>query len=159
MSIVLDILKQLNGTGLSYKGVRVNIFGIPQSDNIQRSSFGNTMARLNKRGLIEKNNNNWSVTNKGKIYLKNKSVFKKFDSPFDKKSPRDLLLMFDIPETKKLHRSWLRWQLKEFNYVMVQRSVWVGPSPLPKNFKEYLKEVEIQDCIKIFKLAKNYQLD
>ena len=64
--------------------------------------------------------------------------------------------MFDVPETKKAEREWLRWHLKKFNYLMIQKSVWVGPSPLPKEFLDYLDTIKIKDCFKTFKLAKGY---
>ena len=38
----------------------------------------------------------------------------------------------------------------------VQKSTWVGPFPLPKEFKEYLKKIKLDKCIKTFKLAKPY---
>ncbi|MBK5215715.1 MAG: hypothetical protein JJE53_02830, partial [Candidatus Pacebacteria bacterium] len=43
--------------------------------------------------------------------------------------------------------------------IMIQKSVWVGPSPLPKDFLLYLKEIEIGDDFKIFKLAKSYKVE
>ncbi len=39
---------------------------------------------------------------------------------------------------------------------MIQRSVWVGPSPLPKDFLDYLKEIKLGDNLKMFKLSKGY---
>ena len=39
---------------------------------------------------------------------------------------------------------------------MIQKSVWVGPSPLPKYFLDYLKEIKIGNNFKTFKLVKSY---
>ncbi|MCX6717161.1 MAG: hypothetical protein NTU76_00605 [Candidatus Taylorbacteria bacterium] len=39
---------------------------------------------------------------------------------------------------------------------MIQRSVWVGPSPLPKDFIDYVKSIGLRDKLKTFKLAKSY---
>lgn len=64
--------------------------------------------------------------------------------------------MFDIPEPKKAEREWFRFHLKKFNYEMIQRSVWVGPSPLPKEFLDYLKEIKLTEYVKTFKLDKPY---
>jgi DNA-binding transcriptional regulator PaaX len=64
--------------------------------------------------------------------------------------------MYDIPEEKKKERDWFRRQLKNFDFVMIQRSVWVGPSPLPQNFLGYLKNLGLQKRFKTFKLAKPY---
>jgi CRISPR-associated endonuclease Cas2 len=64
--------------------------------------------------------------------------------------------MFDVPEERKGEREWLRLQLKRFGFAMIQKSVWVGPSPLPKEFLAYLKEIKLLRHTKYFKLAKPY---
>ena len=84
---------------------------------------------------------------------------KKFKSNKTDKDSKDLLLLYDIPEDKKAHRNWLRKELINFNFVMIQRSVWVGPSPLTKEFTEYLKSIGLKDTIKTFKLEKGFNLN
>ncbi len=79
-----------------------------------------------------------------------------FLSDIDKDSAKDLIVMYDIPHEKKKERDWFRRHLKKFNYVMVQKSVWVGPSPLPKDFLVYVKSIGLKDLLKTFKLAKPY---
>ena len=37
------------------------------------------------------------------------------------------------------------------------KSVWVGPSPLPKDFLSYIKEIHLENCIKTFKLSNPYK--
>jgi len=64
--------------------------------------------------------------------------------------------MYDIHEAKKKERDWFRRHLKKFGYVMIQRSVWVGPSPLPKDFLDYVKAIGLEGQLKTFKLAKAY---
>src|SRR3989344_5254871 len=62
-----------------------------------------------------------------------------FPSSFEKSSPKNLIVMYDIPHEKKKERDWFRRQLVNFDYIMIQKSVWVGPSPLPKEFMDYVK--------------------
>ena len=110
-----------------------------------------------KIGLVEKSDQGLILTIKGQKYIKRKiDSLRQFYFDFDKNAPKNLLVMFDIPETKKAEREWLRWHLKKFNYSMIQKSVWVGPSPLPKEFLDYLKIIKIKDGFKTFKLAKGY---
>lgn len=66
--------------------------------------------------------------------------------------------MYDIPHHQKRERDWFRRQLVNFDYIMIQKSVWVGPSPLPRNFLNYLKEIKIGDSFRTFKLAKPYNI-
>ena len=82
-----------------YKGVRVNSFGFP-------------ILNLNKKATNSK------VT---------KRIFHStFLSDLGESSPKNLIVMYDIPHEKKKERDWFRRHLKKFNYIMIQKSVWVG---------------------------------
>ena len=111
----------------NYKGVSVNTFGLP--------SFGGS---------------------KKKVNISKRPYLRSFISDFKKDAQKNLLLMYDIPHVRKKERDWFRRQLKNFEFVMIQRSVWVGPSPLPKDFLDYLKKIDLQKEFKTFKLAKAY---
>ena len=160
----MEILEGLWNTHLYYKGVKVNMFGVPKlwesENNFNKNSFYSTISRLRKNGLVEIKSGKWFLTKTGREYFENKrKLYLKFGSPFKLNAPKNLLLMFDIPESRKAERNWLRWHLKEFQYFMIQKSVWVGPSPLPKKFGAHLKEMNLYNFIKTFKLAKPYQIN
>lgn len=110
-----------------YKGASVNILGLPSS------------------GYFKKEKN-----------VPKRKYLNSFVSDFKKDAPKNLLLMYDIPHAKKKERDWFRRQLKNFDFIMIQKSVWVGPSPLPKDFLAYLKNIGLQKEFKTFKLAKSY---
>ena len=155
--MILDILKELASTSFRYKGCSVNLLGIPKFKNYSKNSLSGTLSYLQKTGLVEDVDSMLQVTPKGQKYIKRKyDSLKQFDFKFSKDKPKDLIVMFDIPETKKAEREWLRWHLKKFNYSMIQKSVWVGPSPLPKEFLDYIQFIKIKDGFKTFKLAKGY---
>ena len=155
MSIVLDILNELSRTTLNYKGVQVNLFGLPRFSQYKYESLKSGISKLKKKQYIAKGDSGWFLTVKGREYLKRKyDSLVQFNSPFSKSDPRNLLVMFDIPEAKKAEREWLRWHLKKFNYIMVQKSVWRGPSPLPKEFLDYIRKIGLQKNLKMLKLSK-----
>lgn len=118
--------------GLYYKGVQVNAFGVPILNNSPK--YEDRRPRKGNRS----------------------SYYSSFVSTFKKDAPKNLIVIYDIPEKFKKERDWFRRQLIKFGFIMIQKSVWVGPSPLPKNFLDYLKEIEIGDNFKTFKLAKPY---
>ncbi len=156
-SIVWQILEELWQTELNYKGMRVNLFGIPKFNYNKKSSFKASVYRMKRDGFILGNTSGFYLTPKGKKYLEKKyDSLKQFSSSFSKDSKKDLIVMFDVPESKKAEREWLRWHLKKFGYNMIQKSVWVGPSPLPVDFMSYLKEIKIDKTLKTFKLPKAY---
>ncbi len=158
MSIVNEILTELWNTEYNYKGMRVNIFGIPKFNKYPKKTVQKTINRLRSKNIIEKELSGIVLSKYGKDYVKRKfDSLKQFDKLERTSNKRDLLLMFDIPTEKKAHREWLRWHLKKFNFVMAQKSIWVGPNPLPKEFNDYLKKIKLDKCIKIFKLAKPYK--
>lgn len=157
MSIAKEILKELWNTKIKHGGMVVNIFGIPRFEKYPQRSIRTTIDRLRKKGLIEKELAGIVLSKHGREYVKRKiDSLKQFELPENISKDKNLLLMFDIPTERKAEREWLRWHLKKFGYAMVQKSVWVGPSPLPKEFKEYLEKIKLNKCIKTFKLAKSY---
>ncbi|MEK7572729.1 MAG: CRISPR-associated endonuclease Cas2 [Patescibacteria group bacterium] len=114
---------------LKYKGMSVNLLGLP---DFSSGDF-----------------------RKEKEIIKRKYLYS-FVSNFSENALKDMLLIYDVPEAMKKERDWFRRQLKNFGFIMIQKSVWVGPSPLPKDFLDYLKKIKIGDNFKTFKLAKSY---
>ena len=157
LSIEDKILKLLLEPAHKYKGIPVSLLGIPLIFSCKKQSINNALCRLKKDGYLSKESGQILLSPQGRKYVENKKVrFLTFDSPYKKKSPRNLIVMFDIPETKKAEREWFRFHLRKFNYEMIQKSVWVGPSPLPKDFLDYIEDIKLKECIKTFKLAKPY---
>lgn len=125
----------------------------------KRQTLANALQKLKKEKLIRIGADAIMLSQKGQEYIKKKGDrLHFFNSPFQKNSPKNLLVLFDIPEDRKGEREWFRKQLKEFGYEMIQKSVWLGPSPLPKEFVQYVKSIGLHDTIKTFKLASNQTL-
>ena len=155
MSIISNILEELSHTTIPYKGTHVNLFGLPKLSLYKYGSLKSGISQLRKKKYIAKSGSAWFLTSKGKKYLAEKyDSLIQFNSPFLKNDSKNLLIMFDIPEAKKAKREWLRWHLKKFNYVMIQKSVWRGPSPLPKKFLDYINKIKLQDHLKMLKVSK-----
>ena len=117
---------------LKYKGVAVNAFGIPV--------FNSNGNKIKKFGV------------KGKRYYQ----YRHFIFNFPLSAPKDLIVIYNIPNSKRKERDWFRRHLQKFDYKMIQKSVWVGPSPLPKDFLDYAKTIGLLKQFKTLKLAKPY---
>ncbi len=140
-----------------YKGMYVNILGLPAFSKYSEGTVRNSLTALKNKKYIFINNNHYQITKEGKKYFESKKKFLRgFKSPFSSASPKSLMVIYDIPEDQKTLRDWFRKQLRVFNYKMIQRSVWVGPTPLPKEFLLYVENIGLKDKFKTFKLAKPY---
>jgi len=117
---------------LKYKGVSVNHFGIPV--------FSSDEKKIIRTG---------SPTRKYYQY-------RYFTHNYKNDAPKNLIVMYDIPYDKRKERNWFRRHLQKFDYIMVQKSVWVGPSPLPRDFLKYVKSIGLLNQLKTLKLAKPY---
>ncbi|MBK5215691.1 MAG: CRISPR-associated endonuclease Cas2 [Candidatus Pacebacteria bacterium] len=151
---LLDLIMEHKFT---YKGIAVNFFGFPVVNKYSKSSLKNTLYKIKKEGYVENINGYLKITKSGNIYLNNSTFYlESFSTILKGDEIKNLLVVYDIPEDKKRERDWFRFQLKKFGFVMIQRSVWVGPSPLPDEFIKYIKKIKLNDKFKTFKLAKSY---
>lgn len=155
MSIVFDILKELWDAEIRLHGLPVNMFGIPKFSP-KKNSVAVTLFRLKSKGIVVKNQDGYSLTPKGKKYVKQKmQSLQNFEFKKTDKVKNDHMVLFDIPEDRKAEREWFRVHLKKLGFNMVQKSVWLGPE-LPKEFKNYLKSIGMQKTFKVFKLSKKF---
>ena len=157
MDLSEKILKLLFEPKLKYKGMPVSMFGIPDLGIYKKQSLQNSLSKLSTNGYIKKSEEKIFITPEGEKFLKKKfENYKAFKNTFKKDSPKTLIIMYDIPQEEKKKRDWFRFQLKRFGYEMIQRSVWVGPAPLPKEFINYAKSLNLHQSIKTLRLAKPY---
>jgi len=155
MSIGYTILSLLLESKFKYKGMSVSAFGLPGFNKYEVRSIYQSLSRLQKKKYIIKEGKNWKLTEEGEMYARSIAV-QGFKHSLTNTQSKNLILMFDIPESRKNERDSLRKYLRNFHYVMIQKSVWVGPSPLPKEFMSYLEKTKLKNSIKTFRLAKGY---
>ncbi|HLP86330.1 MAG TPA: hypothetical protein VK153_00405 [Candidatus Paceibacterota bacterium] len=159
--LILEYLSSnKNKHPIRHNGVRLGFLGLPDFKYYKYQTLANRFSELKNRGYIKEVNEIYFITQKGEDFL-NKKVrnnFKKFTSEKTENDPKDLLILYDIPQDQTSIRNWFRRELRNFHFIMIQRSVWVGPSPLPREFVQYVKDIKIKDNFKTFKLAKGYNL-
>ncbi len=69
-----------------------------------------------------------------------------------------IIAIFDIPESKRECRAWLRLVFRKLGLRMLQRSVWIGRIKIPTELALDLKNLEIIDCVEIFAITKTGSL-
>ena len=126
-----------------------------QEWNPNRSTLATTLWRLQKQGLISHEGHHWRLTRAGKEIANAARLPQKLPP----KDGRRRILIFDIPETKKEKRDWLRRELSAYEYEPLQKSVWLGTRPIPQYFLKEAEEIGILHYIHIFEIAAGGTLD
>ncbi len=124
--------------------------------------------KLKKDGLIEKAKRQKPVllriTAKGEKILglltkRKNATLPSFSYKNDlPKNDKLILVIFDIPESERRKRSWLRSALKNMKFNLIQKSVWIGKVNIPKDFLFDLKKLNLIDFVEIFEISKTGSL-
>jgi len=122
----------------------------------ERRNFYSMISKLKKDGLIEKTDNKWLITTKGKKWLREALGLKKKEYKPEKGTLK--IVIFDIPEKLRKRRDWLRSVLRELGFEMLQKSVWIGKVKIPQEFIMDLQTAEIVDYVDIFEITKTGSL-
>lgn len=139
------ILSHLLSAKSAYRQKKV-LWELVKKKSYSKQDYYLGVSRLARRGSIEKKDEGFVLTAKGKReYEKPYRLMRKITKPNKK-----IIVIFDVPEKKKKIREWLRFQLKWWDFKMVQKSVWVGHGPLPTEFKKRLKNLGIEKSVLIF---------
>lgn len=158
MSIEEKIIRLLYDRKFLQAVVMKTIFDNPEFTYHHKQSIRNAVSKLSKKHLIRSGTDGIILQPRGRVYIEKRlQRLHYFYSSFPSNAPKDLLVLFDIPEDRKAEREWFRKQLQEFGYAMIQKSVWLGPSPLPRDFVQYVKSIGLEECIKTFRLARSQQ--
>jgi DNA-binding transcriptional regulator PaaX len=156
----MNIMRQALYTVSNYPGgYRVIYDLLYQRENRSRSRdqvLRNTLSKMKKHGLLSNEKGVWKITSEGKLLLKNEEFeLTKFSKQKNKstKLSKTTMVIFDIPEKKRLYRNWLRNELVGFGFELVQKSVWFGPA-LPKEFITYLGERKLLEYVRFFRVTE-----
>lgn len=163
MSLTDDLFIILTDYSAGYKLMRKRLreMEIPRPEKtdyrkLKEQTLRTTLSRLKKRGLTENRNGIWTITKKGREFFKNKLISKipHFGHLKTKNKKKEMVIVFDIPEIRRRQRNWLRIELVALGFIPLQKSVWLGPAPLPKEFIEYLSETNLLSYLKFFKATE-----
>lgn len=121
----------------------------------KQQNFYNIINKLQREGFIKKTKDRELM-----ITVLGKEKYKKILSYLPRRRykaevDRSLkVIIFDIPEKEKYKRFWLRGQLRDLGFKMLQKSVWVGKKKLPREFIEDIRDLKLLPYIEIFSVIK-----
>lgn len=126
------------------------LLNVKSTHTFSKPTFSVILSRLRKEGFVERDSSEnkaiWRITAKGKGFLRGERP----EGP--KKDGVTRIITFDIPERESKKRRWIREELLGLGYSCLQKSVWIGYAPLPKNFFEDLDLLTLREHIHIFSI-------
>ncbi len=133
------------------------------SDKNTEKGLRNTIYKLKKDGLIDYEETNRGrkilITQKGKDFItrSKESLLppRRYFSVESQKSDKGLkIIIFDIPESERRKRNWLRSAIKNLGFNQLQQSVWAGNASIPELFLVDIKELNLLNFVEIFSVNK-----
>lgn len=120
-------------------------YGIPE---LKKSSLAQALKRLREKGFIEKT----AEKDTNKIILKLTEIGREFlllSKPEDEIEwdGKWRIVVFDIPESKRLVRDILRSRLKLWGFKPWQKSVWASKKNITSRLRSLIKELSIQEWV------------
>lgn len=133
-----------------------------EKKRLEEKTFYTLLSRLKNDGLVGKSKGSdasvWHITKRGRERLTNLQEVKKCILPHKIYSavPDDQLriVIFDIPESFRYIRDWLRITLEKLGFSLLQKSVWIGKQKIPEEFLYDLRELNMLRYVHIFAVSK-----
>lgn len=125
-------------------------YGIPE---LKKTSLSQALKRLRERGLIDFVDDQklaYRLTDNGKqeaVWESIKNDNKKWDGKWR-------IVIFDVPEKRRVARDLLRENLKKWGFVAWQQSVWVTKKDCLKPLSNFIKSVGISDWVIVLESDK-----
>lgn len=121
-------------------------YGVPE---LKKSALAQVLKRLREKGYIEKFPDK---RDESKIIFKLTEAGKEFlllSKPEDEIAwdGKWRLVIFDIPEKKRLVRDILRRRLKLWEFKPWQKSVWASKKNITTKLRNFIKELGIEDWV------------
>lgn len=122
----------------------------PLAKKYSRQQFSKLISYLKKRGYIRVN----ALQQKDGIIITKKGFEKVLIAGAQQRTKRKdgkwLMVMFDIPEKKRVARNLLRSILQNFGFQKFQHSVWVTPYDVAEALAKVLAMHALDEYVKIF---------
>ncbi len=105
--------------------------------------------RLKNQGLIRKHSKYYILSNKGKLKILEKKLR---STTILNRNVRSCLIVFDVAETHRKSRRFIRRVLIDLGFINLQKSVMLGPNIFSTDFVEFITELKIRDQIKVLEV-------
>lgn len=150
--VILDILeKTVDGYVVLEDFLYHPGFYVSGMREVPKSSFSQAIKRLKESGLI------------AQVNLKDNVILKLTDAAIDLQEGKFedknwdgkwRIVIFDIPEQKRLIRDLFRRNLKKWGFKHLQKSVWVSKRDIFDKLTSYVTDLGIEEWVGVFEAEK-----
>lgn len=127
------------------------LLGLETSYEFRRPTFVAILSQLKAQGLVKgiprRSRHYWQLTPHGREVL-----IKSQADAMPKPDGQKRLVCFDIPERDRAKRQWLRGELIACGYRQLQKSVWIGETPLPPAFIAALDTLDLRSRVHLLRV-------
>jgi DNA-binding transcriptional regulator PaaX len=128
--------------GISYSAQMRSLWGIPPKT--KKSSVVEAIRRLKNKGIIER-----KVINDGRVILKLSALGIDYFSGKEEWDGKYRIVVWDIPEKSKRVRNLFRRRLKEWDFKLWQKSVWVGKRNVTERLRNLISELGMKKYVAV----------
>lgn len=123
-------------------------YGYP---DLKKSSLSQALKRLREGGLIEqvklKNDVVIKLTDEGRGLINDEFDESKWDGKYR-------IVIFDIPEQRRIIRNLFRRNLKKWGFKHLQKSVWISKRNVFDKLEAYIKELGIEQWVIVMEVDR-----
>lgn len=130
-------------------------YGIP---NLKKSALAAALKRLREKGFIENDHVDEQgliikLTNEGRTVMLLEGVEPtRWDGKWR-------IVVFDIPEQKRIIRNLFRRNLKKWGFKHLQKSVWISKKNVTDKLFNYIKDLRVEKWVWVFESDKYGPMD
>lgn len=118
---------------------------------VKKSELSLVLKRLREQGLVEqvklKNDIIIKLTEEGRDLVGNNFEDKEWDGKWR-------VVMFDIPEEKRIIRNLFRRNLKKWGFKHLQKSVWISKRNVFDKLTNYIKDLGVEKWVTVIEADK-----
>src|SRR3989344_1512740 len=136
---------------------RVKERGTRLDETRQWQRYYNIISSLKRDGLLSQEaDGRFRLTLLGRkklVLLKKRRAVGLPQITYPKQQSKNVIIVvFDVPERERVKRNWLRAALKNLGLKMVQQSVWLGKTKIPREFIDHIHDLRLTKCVEIFEV-------
>lgn len=120
-------------------------YGAPE---LNKSSLSRALKRLREGGFVELINDDqlaFRLTDSGR----DRALWEKIKMSNEPWDGKWRLVIWDIPEKRRIARDLLRYKLKQLGFQRFQKSVWACKKNCTKELRDFIKKVGIGDWVMV----------